>query len=743
MRVKVRSQRPAHSARGNLPSGPFRRSVSRRRQLAVFERLEPRHMLSGDAADLFHTAFLSDSGAQPFASSTPSGLTPQQIRQAYGFDQVAFGGVTGDGSGQTIAIIDPYDSPTIASDLHAFDAQFGLPDPPRFVRVAQDGSTNYPMTDPNAGHSPVTWELETALDVEWAHAPAPRANLLLVEADSTSPSDLLTAAVNYARNQPGVSVVSMSFGRSEIPAEVSYDSLFATPSGHNGVTFLAATGDSGQPAAYPAYSPNVIAVGGTALSVDDAGNYLGETGWSGSGGGISTVEPQPSFQNPTVEQFSTTQRTAPDVSFNAASGVAVYDSWDFGTSTPWMSVGGTSLACPSWGALIAIADQARVAAGMTTLDGSAQTLPALYAMPSADFNDITTGNNGFNAGPGYDLVTGRGSPKVPLVVSDLVGGVASSVPAAGSSVSTPPTDFAITFASAYDPSSIQVGDFSVNGQTPNSFTLSSATTVTFHFNATPVGAQGLQMMSIPAGAITWLSNGAPLTAYSASFRYDVLPISVTSMTPASGSTVTLPLATVILHFNEAYDPSTISTSNLSLNQGSVSSYTLVDVQTVSYQLAGITSRRNIDGRHGIRSRHRHVWKSRSGLCRQSDSELRRNALSDAAGVGPSRRLAHLSKQHLRHDCVRQHRYVFAAGRGGADHNDPGYDPQRPADPTCLDRSGRLGVGVRAVARGASRAPIDCDRHDGDVCLFGERSRGDDRKLYHPGRPQCGIVERHC
>ncbi len=351
-------------------------------------------MLSGDSAALFHTAFVSDSGIGPFASSTPSGLTPQQIRHAYGFDQVALGGVAGDGSGQTIAIIDPFDSPTIAGDLQAFDAKFGLPDPPSFVRVAQDGSTNYPVTDPNAGHSTVTWELETALDVEWAHALAPRANLLLVEANSTDPSDLLTAAVNYARNLPGVSVVSMSFGRSEIPAEVSYDSLFATPTGHNGVTFLAATGDSGQPAAYPAFSPDVIAVGGTALTVDDVGNYLGESGWSGSGGGISTVESQPSFQNPMVKLFSTTQRTAPDVAFNAASGVAVYDSWDFGASTPWMSVGGTSVACPSWGALIAIADQARVAAGMTTLDGPTQTLPALYAMPSANFNDITTGNNG-------------------------------------------------------------------------------------------------------------------------------------------------------------------------------------------------------------------------------------------------------------------------------------------------------------------------------------------------------------
>ena len=177
---------------------------------------------------------------------------------------------------------------------------------------------------------------------------------------------------------------------------------------------MAGTGDSGQPAAYPAFSPHVVAVGGTNLNVDGSGNYLGESGWNGSGGGISTIEPQPTYQHGVVSPFSSSMRTTPDVAFDAGSYVSVCDSWDYGTSTPWVQTGGTSFSAPAWAALILIADQARAATDMTALDGATQTLPELYSLPSADFNDITTGNNGFIAGPGYDLVAGLGTPKAPL-----------------------------------------------------------------------------------------------------------------------------------------------------------------------------------------------------------------------------------------------------------------------------------------------------------------------------------------
>lgn len=355
------------------------------------------------------------------SSTSPSGqgLTPSQIRHAYGLDQVTFGSVQGDGSGQTIAIIDAYNSPTIVQDLHAFDLAFGLPDPPSFRVVSQTGSTSLPRTDPS-GPGTNNWEGETALDVEWAHALAPKANLLLVEANSPTDQDLMQVAVNYARQQPGVVAISMSFGGGEYSGQQSLDSFFTTPAGHGGVTFVASTGDTGQPGGYPATSPNVLAVGGTRLSVDSTGNYLGESGWSGSGGGMSSVEAPPSYQTGILSGL--VRRGTPDVSFDADpnSGVPVYDSYN-GGSRPWEQVGGTSFSAPAWAAIIAVADQGRSIAGLGSLDGRTQTLPMLYSLPGSDFHDITSGNNGYSARVGYDLVTGRGSPLANLVIAGLVG----------------------------------------------------------------------------------------------------------------------------------------------------------------------------------------------------------------------------------------------------------------------------------------------------------------------------------
>ena len=158
------------------------------------------------------------------------------------------------------------------------------------------------LTRPERETSNGTWEIETALDVEWAHVIAPNANLLLVEANSVLNSDLLTAAVGEAKNWPGLpatadhpviplsaSVITMSFGLDESPNEGSFDNLFTTPNGRNGITYVGSTGDKGPPGGYPAFSPNVVAVGGTTLSVDGSSNYLGESGWSGSGGRISAL----------------------------------------------------------------------------------------------------------------------------------------------------------------------------------------------------------------------------------------------------------------------------------------------------------------------------------------------------------------------------------------------------------------------------------------------------------------------
>ncbi|HEY7326763.1 MAG TPA: hypothetical protein VH592_03940 [Gemmataceae bacterium] len=345
----------------------------------------------------------------------PLGFSPQQISKAYNFNDITFnqGTIKGDGSGQTIAIVDPYSQPNITGDLQTFDSTFGLSAPPTFTVVNQSGGNALPVAD-------ATWGLEESLDVEWAHAMAPGANILLVEANSTSWPDLI-AAVNYARNQAGVSVVSLSWGGTEGVDEAFYDTYFTTPSGHNGITFVAASGDSGSEGApiYPSVSPNVLAVGGTRLGLNSTGTYGWETAWDGSGGGISLYESRPGFQKSIVTQPGT-GRAVPDVAYNASnlSPYAVYDSWSY---SGWLTVAGTSAAAPQWASLLAIADQGRALNSESTLDGATQTLPALYQLPSSDFHDITSGSNGaYSASPGYDPVTGRGTPVADQIVSGLV-----------------------------------------------------------------------------------------------------------------------------------------------------------------------------------------------------------------------------------------------------------------------------------------------------------------------------------
>jgi hypothetical protein len=384
----------------------------------------------------------------PAGSSGPwsSAFSPAGIDSAYAINQA----VIGDGTGQTIAIIDAYNNPSfvsrsttlplnqdtnfLASDLHKFDVQYGLPEAAGFfTKVNQNGGTSYPGTDPaGAGNPNGNWEAEEALDVEWAHALAPGAHILLVEA--TDDSDNLFLAAQWAANSSGAHVVSMSWGSNEFSGEQSYDSTYFANGATHGVTFLASTGDGGQPSGYPAFSPDVVGVGGTTLTISGSktgsNTYTSESGWSGSGGSISTQESQPSYQNGLVIHNGSQivsangRRANPDISFDAdpGSGVSVYDSYNGNvTGGPWYQFGGTSLSAPCWAALIAIADQLRAAQSLGSLSGLTQTLPKLYALSSGDYHDVTTGNNGFAAGTGYDLVTGIGTPIVSKLVPDLAG----------------------------------------------------------------------------------------------------------------------------------------------------------------------------------------------------------------------------------------------------------------------------------------------------------------------------------
>ena len=482
--ARLRSVRRSRRGTSSLSAGLRFRALR-------FEPLEGRTLLSvapllpanWQAQPMSEVQLLNTSDAG--GSSSPYGLTPNQVRGAYGLgtytsgvlsNGISFGGINGDGTGQTIAIVDAYDDPYAASDLNAFSTNFGLPTfggtgNPTFQKLNQNGkpvstdssSPNYVPTDPISpwnGNKPVTWEMEESLDIESAHVMAPMANIILFEASNTGTG--LYTAVQTATNTDGVVAISMSWGGGEFFFETGNDiAYFVTPAGHlggsatmggtqlaGGITFFASSGDNGAYAQgtgtitpqYPASSPNVVSVGATSLYVN-GNNYSSETTWGngtssgtsgGGGGGISNYESQPAYQSGVVNSFSTTQRTYPDVSIDAnpGTGVPIYDSWDFGASTPWLAgqMGGTSLAAPLWAAIVAVADQGRATLGLGSLDGSSQTLPALYTLAATNFHDITTGSGigpsspiSYNPGPGYDLATGRGSPVANLLIPQLVG----------------------------------------------------------------------------------------------------------------------------------------------------------------------------------------------------------------------------------------------------------------------------------------------------------------------------------
>jgi len=328
--------------------------------------------------------------------------------------------VSGNGAGTTIAIVDAFDDPNISSDLHTFDQKYGLADSV-FTKSTPQGT---PL--PDSG-----WAQEISLDVEWAHAIAQGANILLVESFDNSLTNLL-GAVDYAASQAGTVVVSMSWGSGEFSGETAYDSHFA----HSGVTFVASSGDSGSVAEWPAVSPNVLAVGGTTLRIDTSGNYLGEFGWSGSGGGISALESKPSYQVNVTQ--SSSHRTNPDVAYDANpySGFAVYDSYIGGFG--WGQYGGTSAGAPQWSALIAITDQGRTTplSSSGTLNGLYGLLSSSHTIDTTKLHDITQGSSGhYSAAAGYDLVTGLGTPKANTLIPYLQG-VSASVAAAHSTVSS-------------------------------------------------------------------------------------------------------------------------------------------------------------------------------------------------------------------------------------------------------------------------------------------------------------------
>jgi kumamolisin len=321
------------------------------------------------------------------------GMTPTQLRGFYGQSST--------GGSSVIAIVDAYDYPTALSDFNTFSNQFGLP---------VETSTN-PTASSNtvfqvvyaSGSQPRAnggWAQEEALDIEWAHAMAPGAKIVLVEAASNSFANLF-AAVDRASSLTGVKEVSMSWGSSEFSSEPGYDSHFPQ---NNGIVYFASSGDTGGVVNYPAASPNVVAAGGTHVNTDSAGNYTGETGWSGSGGGSSAYEPKPSYQTG-VANTPASARGVPDLSSDADpnTGVCVYDSTRYQGLSGWLVFGGTSVSSPCLAGMVNLAGHSRASSG--------SELAAIYAARSTGFHDIVSGSAGsFRCQSDWDFVTGVGSP---------------------------------------------------------------------------------------------------------------------------------------------------------------------------------------------------------------------------------------------------------------------------------------------------------------------------------------------
>ncbi|MHB8958009.1 MAG: S53 family peptidase [Candidatus Limnocylindrales bacterium] len=325
-----------------------------------------------------------DFHAKPNVSSSPTGLSPQNIYVAYNYAVSATSG-----NGKTIAIVDAYDDPSAEKDLGVFSSQFGLPACTTangcFKKVNQTGGTRYPRA--NSG-----WALEISLDVQWAHAIAPGAKILLVEASSNSFTNLM-AAEDYARTH--AQYVSNSWGGGESSGETAYDSHFV----QSGVSFFVSAGDAGLPAEYPSASPNVISVGGTLLSSIGQPTFS-ETGWSSGGGGCSAYETATTAQagfSGYAQVNCGGKRATPDVSLDAdpASGVSVYDSTKYNGQSGWFTVGGTSASSP-------------MTAGRAADSGAVVSSAYVYGS-SITFRDIIAGNNGAPCQTGYDLCTGRGS----------------------------------------------------------------------------------------------------------------------------------------------------------------------------------------------------------------------------------------------------------------------------------------------------------------------------------------------
>lgn len=390
--------------------------------------------------------------AVPMATTTAvTTYTPAQIRAAYGLPALpaSTSGLTAAqaaqlGAGQTIYIVNAKHNPNVAAELAAFNSKFALPTcttrtlaAGASVPLAAASKTSCELVvaySTTAGAITSTapaydsgWATEIALDVQWAHAIAPLARLVLIEAPDPGVGSL-SKAVALA-NKMGPGVVSMSFGAAEGSWTASYDSVFSGA----GMSYLAATGDNGAAVSWPSVSSKVVAVGGTTLTYSGTGSRS-ETTWTGTGGGTSAYVALPSYQSGTIGGYA--RRAVADVAFNANpnSGQYVATIAPGSTTVRWISAGGTSLSTPQWAGLLAVANALRVAAGKTVLGqphaAIYQQIGAVPAQYSTAFKDVTTGSHGTcatcTAKTGYDAPTGWGTPNASAMLTSLSGATVST-----------------------------------------------------------------------------------------------------------------------------------------------------------------------------------------------------------------------------------------------------------------------------------------------------------------------------
>jgi subtilase family serine protease len=399
----------------------------------------------------------TDAECRSFFYPSPC-YSPQEIRKAYGVDALIDAGFVG--TGETIVIIDSYGSPTIREDLKAFDKGYGLPDPPSFKILSPLGTVPFDANN----STEAGWAFETTLDVEWAHAMAPGAAIVLMtspvaETEGVQGLPQFLALEKYALEHQLGHVITQSWAATEntlfdaagrqLVAEME-DFYKSASSEH--VTVLASAGDSGSSnpelngatlytsptVNYPASSPWVTAVGGTSLYASTQGDYSYELVWNeqggAGGGGISELFDEPDYQFASlpaaVSQQLGGKRGLPDVSYNADpyTGILVYLSFYGADYAGYYEVGGTSEGSPQWAGIVADLNQfAGQPLGFLN--------PALYSVSGlGQFGkygrDITNGGNGLNnvpgyyANPGWDPASGWGTPNLVKVLKqqfDLLG----------------------------------------------------------------------------------------------------------------------------------------------------------------------------------------------------------------------------------------------------------------------------------------------------------------------------------